>query len=99
MPYRYPKLAEAKAEIRKLGLDEARLKSATDGTHKLTYYFPDGSKVSFGHQGNSDYLMSKDDNKRKWYRKRALTSILADGRQAAHVKYTPAWFAVNVLWP
>lgn len=43
------------------------LKRATNGIHKFTAVFPDGSKVHFGRQGYSDYTKHKDKERMKRY--------------------------------
>jgi hypothetical protein len=40
---------------------------ASNGVHKFTAVFPDGTKVHFGRQGYSDYTKHKDSERMKRY--------------------------------
>lgn len=44
-----------------------RVSRARDGKHKFTAEFPDGSRVSFGLRGYSDYTLHKDPERMKRY--------------------------------
>jgi hypothetical protein len=67
----------------------------------------DGKKISFGAAGYQQYhdkiglysnLDHKDVKRRQAYRNRHSKILLADGRPAYKVRYTPAWFSWNYLW-
>ena len=44
-----------------------KVSRARDGKHKFTAEFPDGSRVSFGLRGYSDYTLHKDRERMKRY--------------------------------
>jgi hypothetical protein len=66
-----------------------------------------GKKISFGSRTYQHYhdkigmyssLDHNDPIRRQAYRNRHSKILLADGRPAYKVKYTPAWFSWNYLW-
>jgi hypothetical protein len=64
-------------------------------------------KISFGSRKHQHYhdkigmyssLDHNDPIRRQAYRNRHSKILLADGRPAYKVRYTPAWFSWNYLW-
>jgi Family of unknown function (DUF5754) len=94
--YIYPKLYAARQKARELNLSNLPESSTRDGKKLMIYY--KGKLIHFGSRHNLDYLMTKDDIKRKAYRARASKILLKDGSPAYKNKSQPAYYSYNILW-
>lgn len=94
-PYVYPKLAEARARARELGLPEPS--SSQRGSHKL-YVVYNWRQIHFGARGYSDFLQHRDPERRRHYRQRHRGILLADGTPAYKNRNSPAYYSWHILW-
>ena len=69
-----------------------KLKPSTRKNKKLDAFLGDKKVASFGDSRYTDFILSKDDKKRKAYRARHKKDLLKTG------KYTPGKLAYYVLW-
>jgi len=95
MSYKYPKLREAKAVARRLGLPEP---FSSQRAGKKLYVVYNGREIHFGARGYEDYLMHKDPDRRRNYRSRHSGILLANGKPAYKDRTKPAYYAYNILW-
>ena len=70
------------------------VRRATNGIHKFTTFFPDGSKVHFGRQGYSDYTKHKNRERMERYltRHRKRENWTRSGAK------TPGFWSRWLLW-
>jgi hypothetical protein len=58
----------------------------------------DGKPVHFGDPKATTFFDMPDENKRRAYIARHSKIKLKDGTRAIDLKYSPAWFSLNLLW-
>lgn len=95
MPYVYPKLKEARAVAKKLGLPTP-YSSQRQG--KKLYVVYNNKEIHFGAEGMSDFLIHQDKSRRDRYRKRHSAILSSDGTPAYLNKNQPSYYAYNILW-
>lgn len=93
--YRYPKLKEAKAVAKRLGLPEP-FSSPRPG--KKLYVIYKNKPIHFGARGMEDYLIHRDPVRRERYRKRHSAIRLKSGKLAYMDRSQPAYYAYRILW-
>lgn len=83
-------------------MNTVTVRRARDGKHKFTAEFPDGSRVSFGLKGYSDYTIHKDRERMKRYVTRHAG--YAGGRLSRRENWTrsgaktPGFWSRWLLW-
>lgn len=95
MPYVYPKLREAQARARELGLPTPH---SSQKRGKKLYVVYEGVEIHFGARGYEDYLIHKDEKRRENYRARHGAIKLANGRFAYRDPRQPAYYSWHILW-
>lgn len=85
------KLKIVKQKAKDLGL-KGEIKPSTVKGKKYDYIKPDGTKVSFGAKGYSDYIEHMDKERRDKYHKR-FSKV-----KNYNVKESANWLSAKILW-
>lgn len=86
--YVYPKLAEAKRRAKLLNLPEPH---SSQNKNKKLYIIYDNKHIHFGDRRYEDYLMHKDQARRKLYHIRVQKQKINDPTSSAYYAYRILW--------